>query len=212
MILPSNVPAVPIPIGGLPPWRLVGQDHYTLVTPVDGPFVDPAALALIRSFDPGVIPIWRKQLWQRADGSVVVHSTVGIARYNPDPKAVRHEFRFELPAGWTGPKPNMLEFWWRVIKHGEPDEALPFDLSLAAAMREAYETRTAKEFIRDIEGRGQAEKQAAMLAHARETAAREREMNRQIATVFKTNTFQDLIDQYWTAAPTRPQVLLGRHA
>ena len=115
-------------------WR-VAPDQYTCVSP-PGYEKDPAVTAAIREFDPGLIPVWRVQLW-RFPGSATERRVVhhGIARYYPVPRYMRRALRVELPADFDGDAPNMLDAILEddntlQYKRGGPGDFLPWDWSL----------------------------------------------------------------------------------
>lgn len=90
-------------------FRQVGHDRYTCVPPA-GFDKDPAVTAAIREFDPGMIPIWRIQLWHSPWSKVperVVHH--GIGRYYPIPRLMKRELQIEMPADADFPAPNFLD-------------------------------------------------------------------------------------------------------
>lgn len=204
------MPAARITMGAPRPWRLVGHDHYTLIEPVQGPYVDPSALKSIREFYPDAVPIWRKQAWSCPDGHVRVFVCAGLGRFNPSPQRIRHDMHVEVPAGYDGPVPNQLEFWWRIQQDGKPDVGLPFDLLLAASAREAYDTRTAEEHRREVTERSEAEKAVALASHERETEARERSLHAALATVWRTNTFDELVAQFHARRTPQQYAFLRR--
>jgi len=86
-----------------------GDDRYTCIAP-PGFEADPAVTAAIREFDPGLIPIWRIQLWRfpwSPEVVRVVHH--GIGRYYPVPRLVKRELQIEMPADADFPAPNFLD-------------------------------------------------------------------------------------------------------
>jgi hypothetical protein len=96
----------PLPAGR---WEQVGGDYYTCVPP-PGCAYDPVALAAIHEFDPGVLPIWRIQLW-RVPGFVEPRpfAHAGIARISTAPQWKRTGFYVRMPQGAEHRRPNFLE-------------------------------------------------------------------------------------------------------
>lgn len=87
----------------------LGEDRYTCIAP-PGFEKDPAVVAAVREFDPGLIPIWRIQVWRypwSPEPVRVVHH--GIARHYPVPRLVKRELRVEMPADADFPAPNFLD-------------------------------------------------------------------------------------------------------
>lgn len=104
---------IPVPLARpIDGWRAAGDDVYTCVAP-PGYEKDPAVTAAIRSFDPDIIPAWRIQLWfppRTMEILRVVHH--GIMRHYAYPKNLRQRFHVELPQGWDGPEPNLLDVFF----------------------------------------------------------------------------------------------------
>lgn len=92
-----------------PQFLQIGDDRYTCVPP-PGYEIDSAVTGAIREFDPGLIPIWRVQLWrfpwELAPQRVVHH---GIGRYYPVPRYLRRPFHVDMPADADFPAPNFLD-------------------------------------------------------------------------------------------------------
>lgn len=123
--------SVPVPLARpRDGWRLAGDDLYTCVAPA-GFEKDPAVTEAIRSFDPGMIPAWRIQLWNPPGEERVlrvVHH--GIMRHYPYPRHIRAPFHVELPQGWDGPEPNFLDVFFdddRKTNHVGPPAYMPWD-------------------------------------------------------------------------------------
>lgn len=135
-------------------WRVAGEDVYTCVAPV-GYEKDPAIAEAIRSFDPGIIPAWRVQLWHPPGEDTllkVVHH--GIMRHYPDPKQLRVSFHVELPQGWDGPTPNFLDVFFaddRKTNHIGPPAYMPWDWSVYRYCRGHYVLLTAELYKQRVE-------------------------------------------------------------
>lgn len=135
-------------------WAAISDDAYTCVAP-PGYEKDPAVTAAIRSFDPGVIPIWRVQRWA-FDGvpETVVHH--GIARYFPYPRQLRRHFHVEMPADADYPAPNFLDAIFEdqnTVQYyrGGPGEYQPWDWSVYYWCRSKFETLTLKAYDERVE-------------------------------------------------------------
>jgi len=126
-------------------WRVGGPDVHTCVAP-PGFEKDPAVTAAIREFDPGVIPMWRVQIWLppgEFQPYLAVHHVIG--RHYPHPRYLRRQFHVEVPQGWEGPVPNFLD---AVLEDREatkwtgPAGYLPWDWSAYRWCRFQYEALT----------------------------------------------------------------------
>ena len=137
-----------------PGWRLVGQDHYTAI-PVPGYEGDPDILRAIHVFDPGAVPIWRKQLWltpgKNDQTALFVHHA--LARWVEYPRAYALRLkRLELPNDWRGPVPNVIDVVLensdcdRVLRHGGPGIDIAWDDWLEKFCRRAWEEVSLKRF------------------------------------------------------------------
>lgn len=132
-------------------WRIVGDDVYTCVPP-PGFEIDPAVLKAIHEFDPGVIPLWRIQLWIRPNEEekyAVVHN--GIGRHYPHPRYLRRPFYVQMPIGATHPAPNFLDAIFddqlcATYLMGGPGTYLPWDWSVYYWCRQRYMTITLAKF------------------------------------------------------------------
>lgn len=137
-------------------WRLLGDDRYTCVPP-PGYEKDPAVTAAIHTFDPGVIPFWRIQLWDH-DGRIerVVHH--GIARHYPYPRHLRRHIPFDMPAVPGTEVPNFLD---AVLEdqstmqylRGGPGGYVPWDWALYAWCRRKFEVITIRAYMKRHERR-----------------------------------------------------------
>jgi hypothetical protein len=122
-------------IATAPGWRVIGEDFYTCVPPVDRQF-DPSVLELIHSFDAGIIPIWRKQRYLRPGGKVPETFThFGIARRVDTPSRNRLVLNVEMPEGEEYRRPNELIAIYEaqdetLMHHGGPGAYLPVDMRL----------------------------------------------------------------------------------
>lgn len=131
-------------------WKL-GDDQYTCVSP-PGYEKDPAVTAAIHVFDPGMIPIWRVQLW-RFPGSTEVTRVVhhGIGRYYPVPRYIRKPFRVELPADAHSEPPNFLDAILEddstlQYKKGGPGGYIPWDWHLYRWCRGMFDQMTVEKW------------------------------------------------------------------
>lgn len=159
-------------IRNAPGWRIVGDDHYTAI-PVPGYEVNPDILRAIRVFDPGAIPLWRKQLWltpgKNDSPELFVHHV--IARWVQHPKS--HRLRLtnvELPADWRGPVPNVIDSVLeiqdcdRVLKRGGPGLFVAWDDWLEKFCRRSWEEVSLKRFDAKMKALRESRKAAAALA------------------------------------------------
>jgi hypothetical protein len=139
-------------------WRLVGDDRYTCVAPV-GYEKDPAVTAAIRAFDPGVIPIWRIQVWVAPDDPTPrQHVHHGFARFYPHPRRLRRGFACPVPADWRGEAPNFLDFIMedqetRDFHRGGPGGFIPWDWALYTWARRHFDRLTVKLWLAAVERR-----------------------------------------------------------
>lgn len=139
-------------------WRIVGDDVYTCVPP-PGYEIDPAVLAAIHEFDPGLIPIWRIQFWIRPNEErreVVVHS--GIARHFPHPRYMRRAFHVLMPAAAEHPVPNFLDAIFEdqlcgTYMMGGPGGYMQWDWSVYYWCREKFMSVTVKRFDQLMENK-----------------------------------------------------------
>lgn len=134
-----------------PGWRVVGGDFYTCVEPPDR-YADRLVTKMIRSFDPGAIPIWRKQRYLMPGATVPITVThFGIARHVKNPHAEVELFHVEMPLNADHPVPNKLECIFEVhddtmMHDGGPGGFIPWDMRIYHNRREAYnETKTGKQ-------------------------------------------------------------------
>lgn len=138
-------------------YQLLAPDHYTCVPP-PGFEIDPAVTEAIREFDPGILPMWRVQLWRFPDGYEcrVVHHA--IARYFPLPRYLRRKFHVEMPMDARHPTPNVLDAVLEYdetlqFKRGGPGDYVPWDWSLYRWCRFQYDKTTVEAWIKRHERR-----------------------------------------------------------
>ncbi len=139
-------------------FRQVGDDRYTCVAP-PGLDVDPAVTAAIREFDPGIIPIWRLQLWLvpgLSEPIVTVHH--GIGRYYPVPRYARRHFHVDMPADADFPAPNFLDAIFEdtktvACKMGGPGGYIPFGWNAYYWCRWQYDRITVDKWLTLIDRR-----------------------------------------------------------
>jgi hypothetical protein len=138
------------PIDG---WRLGAPDLYTCVAP-PGYEKDPAITEAIHSFDPGVIPIWRIQVWlppHSFEPMLAVHH--GIGRHYPYPRQLRREFHVEMPQMATHPVPNFLDCIFEDQEangYVGPGTYLPWDWWTYRWCRQKFEYLTSQEYARRL--------------------------------------------------------------
>lgn len=171
--------AIPDTIHTAPGWRLLGDDFYTCVQPVGGPIHDRAVVAAIHGFDPGAIPMWRKQRYlpPRSTQAVVV-SHLAFGRHVPFPRRQLALFNVEMPRG-KGRRdvPNELLMIWEFFDdtywfEGGPGAVFPSDMRQFRYMRADYLRGDQKGGDRFAEREGQ---KLAAREHEREARARESE-------------------------------------
>ena len=148
-------------------WRLASDDVYTCVPP-PGYEIDPAVLKAIHEFDPGVIPIWRIQVWHPPNTErreTFVHP--GIGRYFPHPRYLRRPFYCAMPARAQHPVPNFLDAIFedqlcaRYLFQGGPGGWIPWDWATYYWCRAKFVQLTTKKWDQIMEAK-----------RARETKAR----------------------------------------
>jgi hypothetical protein len=205
-----------------PGWRMVARDFYTCVCPVGGPFVQPEALAFVHEFDPGVIPIWRKQAMlppgKNAPDDVVVVSHLGIARHLVDYYGPQQLFYVEMPFEAKHPRPNFLEHMLVMPNtwDGGPDGVIPFDMEGAKLLWELYldEMTTGVEAY-DVHEREESErKEREALARAEEDAYKRRAIWKNVSPLVERMTMRDWEEglAQRRRKPRQPYVFLGRSA
>lgn len=126
-----------------PGWRIIGDDVYTCVPPVDRAY-DPAMLRWVQSFDPGAIPMWRKQRYLPPDSNrevTVTHFCIG--RHVAHPRTNLTLFRVEMPRNATHPAPNELEVVFemqdeQLLHHGGPGAYVRPGMFVYHFLRERY--------------------------------------------------------------------------
>jgi len=139
------IDAIPDTIHTAPGWRLLGDDFYTCVQPVGGPVHDRAVVAAIHGFDPGAIPMWRKQRYlppRRTQAVTVAHLAFG--RHVRFPRRPLALFNVEMPLGpKPHPIPNELLMIWEFFDatywyEGGPGAVFPSDMRQFRYMRADY--------------------------------------------------------------------------
>lgn len=138
-----------------PGWRDLGQE-ISCIPDAIYPW-DRDVLRAIREFDPGVVPIWVRWMFQHEDGEIIKIGRHGIARRLPkSPTGMSHE---ELKiSGYESfgaqPKPHLIEFIWQGEKDKRgsdlPGAYKPFDWSLYYWMRSNYQTKSAKQLVQEV--------------------------------------------------------------
>jgi hypothetical protein len=197
-----------------PGWRLAAEDFYTCVPPADRP-INPVVLRAIHEFDPGLIPIWRKQLYlPPGEQNPVMVTHHGIARHVKDPKGARRLFHVEMPRNAKHPTPNLLEAILEqedeVMMHeGGPGKFQRFDMWLYRMLRKQYNvSKSPKEIVAGIMKKRDEEKERARRARAVEDEYRQKRMDKLMAQYAGRITRADE-REYWRRMrnrPTRPSV------
>ena len=147
-------------------WRVLGEDFYTCVPPVDQP-VDPAIQAWVKSFAPDLIFFWRKQRVLPPGKNVpilVTHNCVGRHSRRPDRDLV--VFDVEMPLGASHLPPNEILFCWEEFDktywfEGGPGGYMPWTGELVRFLESARPTlRHPRRIVQERSARDQARKQA----------------------------------------------------
>lgn len=130
-----------------PGFRVIGRPFYTCVPPVDRG-VDPAVLRMAREICPDLVPIWRKQVYQRprsAQTFVATHLCLG--RFVRDPRGKVRVPYVEMPPNPTHPMPNVIEKVLEdkdhetVLHHGGPGPYEPLTMQTYRELRKRDELR-----------------------------------------------------------------------
>lgn len=197
-----------------PGWRLASDDFYTCVPPADRP-INKAVLRAIHSFDPGLIPIWRKQLYLPPGESTPVMVTHhGIARHVKDPKGARRLFHVEMPRNAKHPTPNLLEAILeeeneRMMHEGGPGSFQRFDMWLYHLLRRQFNvSKSPKDIIANIMKRKDAERERARENRRQEDEYKQKRIEKMLAKYDGKITDAD-VRAYWHRMrhrPSRPSV------
>jgi hypothetical protein len=171
--------SIPDTVHTAPGWRVLGDDFFTCVQPVGGPIHDPAVVAAIHGFDPGAIPMWRKQRYlpPRSTQAVLV-SHLAFGRHVRFPRRQLALFNVEMPPGQRQhPVPNELLMIWEFFDatywyEGGPGAVFPSDMRQFRYMRADYLKGDKKGGDRFAEREAQS---LAARERARESSARENE-------------------------------------
>ena len=132
-------------------------ERITCVAP-PGYEADPAITAAIRTFDPGLIPIWRVSLWVAPDGQDVKLVHHGIGRHYPFPRNIRRQFRVEMPATADFAAPNFLDAIFEdnystSFTRGGPGTFIPWDWKVYRWCREQFDRIKTEEYLKRLRGR-----------------------------------------------------------
>jgi len=185
--------AIPDSIHTAPGWRILGDDFYTCVPQAHMP-IDKTVLRAIHSFDPGLIPMWRKQMFL-PPGSVkpMVVTHYALGRRVRDPHGAYALLRVEMPRDAKHPKPNLLE----VIlenqdnKEGGPGSHVKFNMGLYHFLRKQYtDAMTAKEINRKLEAAAKRKLEAKQKA-LDELAYRQKQLQPFITKMLERSNIQD---------------------
>lgn len=207
-------------IANAPGWRIIGDDFYTCVPPVDLP-ADPGVTKAIQAFCPNAIPIWRKQLYlppgEQTRTVLSVHH--GIATYVESPRQMTRLFHVEMPANATHRQPNQLEMIFERPNPsdiGAPGVFLPWTNLVYLYLRANYrDDMTSNVSIMDAIIRKAADDKArSKKSHDDELAYRQRRMEKRINRIFERMP-ANAWDQYVAALRSprerkRPYVFMGR--
>ena len=180
------------------------HDFYTCVVPVQGPFVQPEALAFVHSFDSGIIPLWRKQRMfppgTNAWSDIVTVSHIIIGRHIRDHVVPRQEFYVEMPLNADFEPPNLLEFPMTVTNtwDGGPDGIIPFDMSGAMVLWEKHldNLTSATERVEEKQRRDRADFERAQRENAEDLEDRRRRLEKAVKPLLDKMTPRDWIEQY----------------
>jgi len=141
-----------------PGYRMVGEDLYTLVEP-PGYMQDSRITSMIHAWDPGVIPLWRKQLWLSPGRNDALLTFVhhAIARHVKHPPHGMRLLRPQVPGDYNGEVPNVLERVFesegaRTLRQGGPGYYRPWDIRIVRELRRDWEVYDAKDHERRLEG------------------------------------------------------------
>ena len=165
-----------------PGWRIVDDDFYTCIPPVDRP-VDPAIERLVHAFDPTAIFLWRKQLYLPPGKSLPVlfcHNALG--RFISPPRRELQIFHVEMPPGAKHPKPNELLWVWEkfdetLMFHGGPGGYMPWDGEIVRYLRRDHNLMTPATEMRRIMDRRHEEEQVRSFKARAEQAAEHAEID-----------------------------------
>jgi hypothetical protein len=120
---------------------------------------DPAVTAAIRSFDPGVIPIWRISVYIPPNEELrrqYVHH--GIGRHYPYFQQLRRPFQVDMPADAEFAEPNFLDAIFEdtysdgYLRSG-PGDFMPWTWSTYYWCRQKFERITIAAYMKRIEKR-----------------------------------------------------------
>lgn len=204
-----------------PGWRLVSADFYTMVEQPDCPR-DPNVLRAIHEFDPGAIPLVRKQVYLPPGSTVpfvAVHHVIG--RYVPTTSSLRVPFYVETAPGHPEPKPNILDYIHEdkhapiLMKAGGPPPYRPFDEELVKILRERYvDGISVREYLGRVE-REKARREAAKATVREEMEYRQRALEKRLGDRIANLTMADY-HQYRAEILARrapkPRVFFGKGA
>lgn len=139
-----DMDSIPDSIATASGYRHIGDDFYTLVPPVGGPIHDTAVVRAIQAFDPGAIPIWRKQIYLPPNSkSSEMFTHLAFGRRVRFPHRALALFNVERPIGYRGEVPNELLIVWeffdnRYTYEGGPGGVFPSDMRQFRFMRADY--------------------------------------------------------------------------
>lgn len=184
-------------------WRQLGDDHYSLIPPAQGPGVDPVQLRRIHDFDPGAIPLWRRQVWRSPEGRIAVFVCIGIGRHEPHAKYGQGAWSIDVPRGYSGPVPNIVELWWKRRRQHMPDAPRRFDGELVRHLRLAYNLRRGAELAAEIK-EGEVNDRDRRLSRAyADFDERDRHFHREMSKMMAGRTLEELVGMYVAARQQR---------
>lgn len=138
-----------------PGWRILGSDFYTCVIPPHMA-VDRVTLRRIHEFDPGLIPMVRKQRYlpPGSDTPVTV-SHFALGRHVRNPRNRHVGFYVEMPLGAKHPRPNVLEAVLeerdlQMLQEGGPGKFQRFGPWLYLVLRAQFlANKTGRQWLRE---------------------------------------------------------------
>lgn len=168
-----------------PGYRLVGDDFYTCIRPVDVPH-DPLFEKVVKEYDPGVIFCWRKQrfiLPESTETRIYTHNV--LARHVKSPKRELQMFHVEMPRNARHPVPNELCIVWEKFDdvyffEGGPGAYMPWTRELTSYLRKDFLNKRVKDLSHELSKRERAKISRAEGAHRREEEYRKRALQRRI--------------------------------
>ncbi len=203
-----------------PGWRICGPDFYTCIM-APHMAVDRATLRRIHDFDPGLIPMVRKQRYLppgQKEPVVVCHFALG--RYVRNPRSARSGFHCEMPVDAGHPRPNLLEAVLEdrdllMLQEGGPGGFQTFGPWLYHVLRAGYlnGSKTARQWQRERTLARRAIEDRQKAARASEMAYRQKGMERmhRRASELTNYDWQVYREAHRKRRALKPRVFLGGH-